>query len=50
MAIPYIFTVHLTNNSVCISSTFLLVKTKQDNGEYALYLAPFLIVPNIKLC
>jgi len=44
-----IFIIHLINNSVCISSTFILMKTK-GSSEYALYLVPFFIVLNVKLC
>jgi len=32
-----IFTIRLTNNSVCISSTFLLIKTKQKTMTFFLH-------------
>jgi len=49
-----IFITCLSNDSVCISSIFLLVKTK-GNSKYILYLyhlypASVLIVLNVKLC
>jgi len=45
-----IFTIRLTNNSVCISRLFFWYKQNKRQWRSALYLAPFLIVLYVRLC
>jgi len=49
MTLMTIFTICLTNNSVCINSIFLLENKIKNRGEYIFYLVPFLIVLNVRL-